>query len=186
MSNTSTLSTAEARRPIVTESALRAFAAGGYHGTTVADVARDAGISPAYVFKLFPGKETLFASALELCFTRVSRALEIGADAALDRTPIGILDAMGGAYAELLRDRALLRLQVHALAVADVPEIGAALRAGLARVTLLAKQRSDAPDDDVQRFIAFGQLCHLIAMTHSDDETADWARIVAAGIRHPG
>lgn len=180
-----TLSTAEARRPVVTAAALRTFAKGGFHGTTVADVAREAGISPAYVFKLFPSKETLFASALESCFTQVTRALALGADASDDQTPEGILDAMGGAYADLLRDRALMMLQVHALSVAEVAEIGAALRAGIGRVTMFAKDRSHASDADVQRFIAFGQLCHLIATTHSDDESAEWARIVGSGIRHP-
>lgn len=178
------LSTAEARRPIVTAAALRTFARGGYHGTTVADVARAAEISPAYVFKLFPSKETLFASALELCFSQVSDALALGADAAPDQSPAEVLSAMGEAYADLIADRSLLLLQVHALAVADVPEIGAALRAGLARITMFAKERSGAPDEDVQRFVAFGQLCHLIATTHSDDETGEWARIVSAGIRH--
>ncbi len=50
---------------------------------------------------------------------------------------------------------------------------------------MFAKERSGAPDDDVQRFIAFGQLCHLIVTTALDDETGEWARIVSAGIRHP-
>lgn len=42
------LSTAEVRRPVVAASAVREFARGGYHGTTVADVARESRISPAY------------------------------------------------------------------------------------------------------------------------------------------
>ena len=59
-----TLSTAEMRVPVVTASAVTEFARGGYHGTTIADVARAARISPAYVFKLFPSKERLFVVAL--------------------------------------------------------------------------------------------------------------------------
>ena len=129
----SSLSTAELRVPVVTASAVREFARGGYHGTTIADVAREARISPAYVFKLFPSKERLFVAALEDCFRQIVEALTIGAQEAGEQTPEGVLDAMGGAYAELIGDRSLLLLQVHAQSVADIPEVGQALRAGLAR-----------------------------------------------------
>jgi hypothetical protein len=37
----------------------------------------------------------------------------------------------------------------------------------------------------VQRFIAYGQLCHLIVVTGLDADPSSWARIVTAGIRHP-
>ncbi|WP_348788820.1 TetR/AcrR family transcriptional regulator [Leifsonia sp. NPDC080035] len=182
---TGSLSTAEERRPIVAGAALQAFARRGYHGTTVADVAREARISPAYVFKLVPSKESLFVIALERCFHDVLDALRRGADAASDQSPTGILDAMGAAYAELIRDRTLLMLQVHAQSVADIPEIGSALRTGLAQVTRYAAERSGAGDADVQRFIAFGQLCHLIVTAQVDTVDADWARLLSAGIRHP-
>ncbi|WP_314146101.1 TetR/AcrR family transcriptional regulator [uncultured Leifsonia sp.] len=179
------LSTAEERRPLVAAAALRAFARRGYHSTTVADVAREAQISPAYVFKLVPSKESLFVVALELCFREVLEALRRGADAAPDQTPAGVLDAMGGAYAELIRDRTLLLLQVHAQSVADIPEIGSALRTGLAEVTRFAAERSGADAAAVQQFIAFGQLCHLIVTAQIDDIDADWARTLSRGIRHP-
>ena len=182
---TPVLSTAEVRRPVVAAAALSEFARGGYHGATVADVARTSGISPAYVFKLFPRKESLFVAALERCYDEVLDALGAGADDAPDQSPAGLLHAMGGAYAELIRDRTLLMLQVHAQSVADVPEIGAALRAGLARVTMFAKRRTGAPDAEVQRFMAFGQLCHLIVTAQVDAVTEEWAGILAEGIRHP-
>ncbi|GAA1448575.1 TetR/AcrR family transcriptional regulator [Leifsonia poae] len=181
----STLSTAEARRETVIASAIEVFGKTGYLGTPIAAVATHADISTAYVFKLFPGKESLFVAALERCFDLIEQALETGAEAGTDHTPDGILDAMGDAYADLIGDRSLLMLQVHAQSAADVPEIGEALRHGLARVTRFAKSRSGASDDAVQRFIAFGQLCHLIVTTGIDGETADWARLLTAGIRHP-
>lgn len=181
----SVLSTAEVRVPLVTASAIEEFARGGYHGTTVADVARASGISPAYVFKLFPGKERLFVAALEECFARIEQALADGADAAEDQTPDAILYAMGDAYADLIRDRSLLILQVHAQSVADIPEVGDALRRGLGRITTFTKSRSGGSDDAVQRFIAYGQLCHLIVTVRTDDVPEEWARILALGIRHP-
>jgi AcrR family transcriptional regulator len=179
------LSTAESRRPLVAAAALRQFAQRGYHGTTIADVAKEAQISPAYVSKLYPRKEQLFVAALDECFTRVSHALEQGADAAASDDPDAVLDAMGDAYADLIADRSLLMLQVHAQSVADVTEIGDGLRAGLGRVTELARERSGADDDGVQRFIAFGQLCHLIVTANLENVPASWAAVLTHGIRHP-
>ncbi|MCS5716545.1 TetR/AcrR family transcriptional regulator [Herbiconiux sp. CPCC 205763] len=181
----SVLSTADARRTTVVSAALSEFALTGYWATTVAAIAQRAAISPAYVFKLFPGKEPLFVAALEQCFDQIVVALEEGAAAAATPTPGGVLDAMGGAYAELIADRRLLMLQVHAQSAAEVPEIGASLRRGLAKVTLFAKTRSGASDDEVQQFIAFGQLCHLIVTTGIENDDSAWAAILNRGIRHP-
>jgi len=179
------LSTSEERRPLVIAAAMTAFARNGYRGTTVADVAAEAGISSAYVFKLFPSKEQLFVGALDACFDRVVDALGRGAESTADHSPDGVLDAMGGAYAELIADRTLLMLQVHAQSAADIPEIGAALRRGYGRVTEFAASRSGATDAAVQRFIAFGQLCHLLVTLDLDAATEPWAKALSAGIRHP-
>jgi len=185
MPASTTLSTAELRRPIVAAAALSEFARGGFHGTTIADVAREARISPAYVFKLFPGKEALFVAALEACFDEVIAALSSGADAASDQSPTGILDAMADAYADLIGDRRLLSIQVHAQSTTHIPEVGAGLREGLARVTSFAKERSNGSNADVQRFMAYGQLCHLIVTAGVEGETQPWAEILTHGIRHP-
>ncbi len=178
------LSTAESRRPDIVDAALREFAGGGYRGTTVADVAREAGISSAYVFKLFAGKEQLFLAALESCFTQIAETLERGAVATAGDADAK-LDAMGAAYAGLIADRTLLLIQVHAQSVAGVPGIGDALRAGLARVTRLAKDATGADDAAVQRFIAYGQLCHLIVTAGVADVPEDWARTLSHGMDHP-
>jgi len=180
-----TLSTAEARRETVIASAIEVFAESGYLGTPIAAVADRAKISSAYVFKLFPGKESLFVAALDRCFELVEQALERGAADSAEQTPDGILDAMGGAYAELIANRSLLMLQVHAQSAVQVTEIRESLRRGIARVTRYASTRSGADDAAVQRFISFGQLCHLIVTMGIETDAADWARILTAGIRHP-
>lgn len=181
----SILATADTRRPVVTAAALGEFARGGYHGTTFADIAREAHISPAYVFKLFTNKERLFVAALEDCFEQIVASIAAGADASEDQSPDAVLYAMGGAYAELIRDRTLLLLQVHAQSVAEIPEVGAALRAGIARVTNFAKSRSGGTDAAVQRFVAYGQLCHLIVTARIDGVPEEWAHVLSAGVRHP-
>jgi AcrR family transcriptional regulator len=179
------LSTADSRRPLVAASATRVFARGGYYGTTIAAVAEDARISPAYVFKLFPSKEKLFVAALERCFDEIMESVAAGADTAAEQSPDGVLYAMGGSYAELIADRTLLMLQVHAQSVAEIPEIGEALRTGLGGLPRFVKTRSGAADNDVQRFIAYGQLCHLIVTLGLESVPDEWARTLAHGIRHP-
>lgn len=181
----SILSSAEERKPLVAASAVRQFARGGFHGTTVADVAGGAKISPAYVFKLFPSKEQLFVAALDECFDQIVTALSAGADKAASQDPDAVLFAMGGAYAELIQDRTLLMLQVHAQSAADIPEIGNALRAGIAKVTTFAKERSGGSDEAVQHFIAYGQLCHLLVTARIEDIPESWAILLSRGIRHP-
>ncbi len=181
----SILSTAEARRGSVISAAVTEFSHRGYLGTPIAAVASRAKISPAYVFKLFPGKESLFVAALDHCYSLTEAVLASGADASADQSPAAVLDAMGGGYADLVADRELLMLQVHAQASTDVPEIAEAVRRGLERITIFAKRRSGAPDSDIQNFIAVGQLCHLIVSTGIDPQSGEWARILVEGIRHP-
>ena len=178
------LSTAEQRTVTVIDAAISEFAKTGYLGTPTASVATRAAISTAYVFKLFPTKEKLFVAALDRCFERVVAALTEGADAAKSQSPDDVLDSMGEAYARLISDRELLMLQVHAQSAADVPEIGDALRRGLQAVTEYAKSRSRADDASVQRFVAYGQLCHLIVTTNIEDATSPWATLLTDGIRH--
>lgn len=184
MPQASTLSTAEARREVVIHSALRVFAHSGYLGTPVSAIAEEAAISTAYVFKLFPRKEELFVAALSHCFRLIQDALERGAASANSQTPDTILDAMGDAYARLIADRSLLMLQVHAQSAASTPEIAAALRAGLEQIIGFVQARSSASDEAIQRFMAYGQLCHLIAVSELDGNAAPWARLLTKGIRH--
>src|ERR1700683_1174423 len=59
------------RRELVLEGAVAGFAGGGLAGTSTEDVARRAGISQPYLFRLFPTKKALFVALVERCFQRV-------------------------------------------------------------------------------------------------------------------
>jgi AcrR family transcriptional regulator len=178
------LSTSDARRPLVVQSAITVFARTGLRAT-IAEVARVAGISPAYVLKLFPRKEGLFAAAVDSSFGRILEVLGEGARHSADHSPDAVLAAMRRAYAHLLDEPVLLRLQMHAQSASDVPEIGTALRRGYASMTEFAYSRSGATDAGIQRFLAFTQLCQLIAtlgITQSSPE--HWARVLTHGFPH--
>ncbi|KAA5836213.1 TetR/AcrR family transcriptional regulator [Saccharopolyspora hirsuta] len=177
-------STAEERRRAVIRSAVTVFARSGYTTSPVTKVAEHAGISSAYVMKLFPRKVDLFVAAIEDCYDRITEALEEAADQAGAAEPAETLGRMGARYAELIADRDLLLVQVQALAATQVPEIAAAVRTGYARITDLAMSRARATAEQAQEFIARGQLCHLLTAidAFSTDET--WAKTLTTGIRH--
>lgn len=184
MSAERTLSTAETRKAKVIDAAIATFARAGYHSTTIAHVAGEAGISPAYVSKLFSSKTQLFVAALRECYDRILRTLEKGAEEAEGTSPSELLWAMGGAYADLIADRDLLMLQVHAQAATEISEIAETVRQGISEVTRFAASRTGAEPGEVQRFIAFGQLCHLLTNIQAFDLDDGWAAILTEGIRH--
>src|SRR5450755_3882312 len=108
-----TRSTAQERRGELVTAALTEFAVGGMHGTSTEAIARRAGISHAYLFRLFGTKKQLFIACAELCFRRVQETFEA---AAAGETPAARLQSMGTAYREMLADRELLlgQMQMYA------------------------------------------------------------------------
>jgi AcrR family transcriptional regulator len=179
------LSTAEERRETVLRTAIGAFAARGYFGTTTTEVAKAAGISQAYVYRLFPNKEALFTAVVEHCFVRVRAALQEGAAEAEGSTPEAVLSAMGDAYARLISDNDLMLVQLHAQAAAvSEPAIRQAVRAGYARTVEYVRGASGGDEQQVQQFFAVGMLCHLLVSIDAESVDAPWTRTLTAGIRH--
>ncbi|MER7010468.1 TetR/AcrR family transcriptional regulator [Saccharopolyspora sp. NPDC000359] len=177
-------STAEERRRAVIRSAVHVFARSGYTTSPVTKVAEHAGISAAYVMKLFPRKVDLFVAAIEDCYDRILEALAEAADEAGVAEPAEVLDRMGARYTELIADRDLLLVQVQALASTQVPEVAAAVRTGYARITDFAMSRTRASADQAQEFIARGQLCHLLTAIDAFNTDATWAKALTTGLRH--
>ncbi|MEV2253523.1 TetR/AcrR family transcriptional regulator [Streptomyces sp. NPDC050147] len=179
------LSTAEERRETVLRTAIGAFAERGYFGTTTTAVAKAAGISQAYVYRLFPNKESLFVAVVERCFVRVRESLEGGAAAASGTSPEVVLSAMGDAYARLISDNDLLLVQIHAQAAAvSEPAVRDAVRAGYARLVEYVRGASGASETQIQEFFAVGMLCHLVSSIDAAAVDAPWTRTLTAGIRH--
>ncbi|PSL08075.1 TetR family transcriptional regulator [Haloactinopolyspora alba] len=167
------------------DTAVSAFGRRGYFGTTTTDVAELAGISQAYVYRLFPDKEALFVAVVQHCFALVRDTLGVAADAARDRSPEAVLDAMGDAYARLIADRDLLLLQMHAqCAAASQPVILEAVRDGYAGLVEHARAVSGAAEGAVQDFFAKGTLCHLVVAIDAVGVDAPWARTLTDGLRH--
>src|SRR5215471_10943337 len=151
---------AEERREQVLEAAVAEFALHGLAGTSTEDVARSAGISQPYLFRLFPTKKALFLTLVERCFQRIEDAFTAAAG---DKTGEAALEAMGDEYELLLENRTLLLLQMHAYAASEDPEIRAATRAGYKRLWTLVERVSGLPFDRVVQFFAMGMLMNVAA-----------------------
>lgn len=181
-------STAEDQRVRIVASAVEVFARSGYRATPVTDVAAAAEVSTAYVFRLFDGKLGLFVAAVDACYGRVADALAAGGGRAASSEPADPgtrLAAMTDAYVALIADPTLIALQVHAQSACDVPEIRDAVRRGISRVVEVVTAGSGADAASVQRFLAYGQLCHLVVQAGLADVDTTWARVVDQGLRHP-
>ena len=70
------------RREQVLRIAAEEFAAGGLHGTSAEVIARRAGITQAYVFRMFGTKKALFIDVVMAAFGRMTDGMR---DAARDR-----------------------------------------------------------------------------------------------------
>jgi len=179
------LLTADLRREAMIASAVTVFAQTGYYGTTVADVAADAGISPAYVFRLFPSKEELFLAAVERCYARIVDAVMAISGVSESRGSAVVLDEIGSMYAGLIGDKALLMLQVQAQSVSNLPAVREAVHRGLKTVVEAIFERSGAAPAEVQQMMAYGLLCHLIVTAGLTEVDADWARTLTSEMLHP-
>ena len=172
-----TLSTAEERRESILEAAQGVFAARGLHGTPTMEIAKAAGISQAYLFRLFPTKSELYIALVRRCNERIQRTF---ADAAAEARAAGeeVLPAMGRAYTGLLADRELLLGQLHAFAACDDDEVRAEMRRGFARLVDLVERESGAEPERVREFFAHGMLLNVLAAMRAEDSDAHWAQVL--------
>ena len=94
---------AEVRREEILAVAIEHFAEGGYHGTSTEVIAKEAGISQPYLFRLFRTKRELFLACDDRACEKVIDAFRRAAVGAPEGEK---LHAMGQAYVrELLPDR---------------------------------------------------------------------------------
>jgi AcrR family transcriptional regulator len=161
------------RREAVLAAAVTDFAARGLAGTSTEDVARRAGISQPYLFRLFPTKKALFLALVDRCFRQVAAAFEA---AAADRVGEDALGAMGDAYDQLLQDRTLLLLQLQAYAACDDPEIRDATRTGFKQLWALVERLSGLPYERVVMFFAMGMLMNVAAAMDLPTVDERWTR----------
>jgi AcrR family transcriptional regulator len=171
---------ADERRADVVEAAVRAFASSGLHGTSTEEIARLAGVSQPYLFRLFGTKRDLFIAAVDRAFSRVEHEIEDAADHPLvdmtsDYNPV--LAAIGLRYGRLLEDQSILRLQLHAFAACDDPVIRTFVGRRFSDLIRLVSERSGMPQSELREFFAQGMLMNVAAAMQLDDSTLAWGQI---------
>jgi AcrR family transcriptional regulator len=160
MTETKQRMSAAERREMVLEAAVIDFAVHGLAGTSTEDVARRAGISQPYLFRLFPTKKALFLALVERCFGRVQ---ETFVAAAGELTGDEALAAMADSYTRLLDDRTLLLLQMQIYAACSDPEIRDAARAAYKKLWEMVERVTGLPFQTVVDFFAVGMLMNVAA-----------------------
>jgi AcrR family transcriptional regulator len=168
---------AEERRNEILEAAQLEFAQAGL-GASTEEIARRAGISQPYVFRLFGTKRELLKAVVARC---LRETLEVFQRAAEGKRGEEALRAMGEAYRGLLEDRTRLRAQMQAYGACEDSEIRDVVRAGFGDIAAYVERVSGADPATVSRWFAKGMLLNVIASMDLLDLREPWAERLVNG-----
>jgi AcrR family transcriptional regulator len=165
--------TATERRSSVLDAAMVEFAERGFVGTSTEDIARRAGISQPYLFRLFGTKKELYIASVTRCFRET---LELFQRAAEGLRGEEALHAIGNAYIEQLEtDKVGLRAQMQAYAAAaEDPGIRTVVRAGYGDLVAYVRRVSGADEAEICQFFSTGMLLNVLAAMHVTDDPEPW------------
>jgi AcrR family transcriptional regulator len=170
------------RRSQVLGIAAGEFADHGLHGASIEAIAHEAGITQAYVFRMFGTKKALFVELVGAAFDRFSDGMTQAADGTRG---LSALTLMGAQYYELLADRTTLLLQLQGFAACGDSEVRDLVRARLARMWDTVADTAGLDPVTVKSFLAFGMLLNNVAALDIDELDEPWAEGVRTRIQ-PG
>lgn len=152
------------------------FAEKGYHAAPTTEIAKDAGISQAYLFRLFPTKEELFTAVVERS-TEVMVETMVEAANRANAENLDPLEVMGNAYGDLVgTDRDVLLVQLHAQAISGfMPPVREAMRRCFAQLYSLASERTNLTPDELKMWFAGGMLINVMTALNADQVDEPWA-----------
>ena len=154
------------------------FAIGGLHGTSTEDIARRAGISQPYLFRLFGTKKELFLETVRRGFRHV---LEVFQEAAAANREGDVFLSMGHAYGDVRQDRASLMFQMQAYAACDDPDVRKVVREEFSALYKFVESVSGGDDEKVQEFFRVGMLINVAAAMDLGAIDAPWAHSFLKG-----
>lgn len=181
MSAATTRKTADARREEILDAAMAEFAHHGLDGASTEAIARSAGISQPYVFRLFGTKKELYLASVARCLRETLEAFQRAAEGKRGEEA---LHAIGTAYVEeLLSDRTRLQAQMQAYAACDDPEVCEVVRAGYGDLVAYVERVAGVAPEEISRFFAYGMLLNVIAAMDLKDSTEGWAQRLLDGCK---
>jgi AcrR family transcriptional regulator len=166
---------AEERREEIVAIAIEQFALSGYRGTSTEAIAREAGISQPYLFRLFKTKRELFLACFEVTHQRIADTFE---SAARGVPKDEALAAMGAAYVQLLEDTNARLFQMQTYAACSDPVIQARVRDCYGQLVKMVTRLSGAPPAEIWRFFSNGMLLNITASLdlQAIADKEEWAR----------
>lgn len=158
----------EDRREMILAAATKAFAEGGFAGTTTDQVAREAGVSQPYVVRLFGTKADLFYAVFDRVAGQIVARFE-----QVDAGP-GADERMANAYTDLIEDPDQLRVLLHGFVLGSDPGVGARAREVLGRAFELFQEKTGGSAEEARSFVATGMLLNVLmavqAPSHVDED----------------
>jgi AcrR family transcriptional regulator len=168
------------RREEILAIAVRHFAEGGYNGTSTEAIAREAGISQPYLFRLFHTKRELFLACSDRACEHTAAVFRRAADGV---PPEQRLDVMGHAYvAELLPQRHEIMLLLQSYAACADPEIQAHVSRRFGELVQEVARLAEVEVADTFDFFSHGMLLNVIAALDlpgrldAEPWAAEWAK----------
>lgn len=167
---TSTTSIAPlSRQAEVVQAAIRAFARKGYGGTTLADIAAEAGVSQPRISQIFGSKEAAFLTAHRTAADEVLVLLERHAE------PPYSMDKLGAGCLPLLDDRPeVLMMVFQTFASAYVPAIGELARQTIDDVIRIVTERAGGSHADALEFVERGFFVNAMLTIQARDHAESY------------
>ena len=178
MSATTTRQTAEVRREAVLTAAASEFSRKGLHGASTDAIAKEAGISQPYLFRLFGTKKELYLAddlagdGGDLPGLRAGSRGKSGEEA---------LHAMGEAYGGLIEDRERLQLMLQCFAGCEDPDVREAVRRVWRDLVELVERASGEPPEVISAFFAKGMLLNVLNAMQLFEDPTPWGDRLIAG-----
>ena len=159
---------------------MREFSEKGLHGASTDAIARAAGISQPYLFRLFGTKKELYLAtardandALYTVFERASRG-KSGREAA---------QAMGEAYNTILAEPYRLQMLLKCWSSADDPDVRELARSTWRGLVDLVEQRTGGTEAEVAGFFSKGVLLTILQGMGMFEQPEPWAERLVEGCK---
>ncbi len=149
------------RRELIIRAAVIEFANKGLHGTATEDIARRAGITQPYVFRLFGTKKALFIAVVEYCFDTLMARFEASIADVEPGDGTAMLTAMGEAYAGMVQNRTELLMQMQAYAACADDDVRVVVQRRYGELYRWVEQVTGADDLSLHHFFSTGMLMNV-------------------------
>ena len=175
---TRTRKSADVRREEIIDAARIEFAVAGLHGTSTEDIARRAGVSQPYIFRLFGTKKGLFLETVRRGFREV---LAIFQEAAAANVEGDVFLSMGHAYGDVRSDRSSLMFQMQAYAACEDPDVRKVVREEFGAIYKFVESVSGGDEERVHGFFRLGMLINVAAAMDLGALDEEWAHELVKG-----